>query len=138
MLFRSLLDGKGGSDTLTGGTGADSFQFSTALNATTNVDTITDFLPGTDKIRLDGGVLADGVTPAVFGAFSPGVAVAADQLLKVTSGSAALDANDFLIYNTVTGQLYYDRDGNGAAAPILFAVLQTHPDTLSASDFIVF
>ncbi len=134
----NVLDGKGGSDTLTGGTGADSFQFSTALNAATNVDTITDFLPGTDKIRLDGGVLADGVTPAMFGAFAPGVAVAANQLLKVTSGSAALDANDFLIYNTTTGELYYDRDGNGAAAPLLFALLQGSPDTLGASDFIVF
>jgi Ca2+-binding RTX toxin-like protein len=59
-------------------------------------------------------------------------------LLKVTSGSAALDANDFLIYNTTTGELYYDRDGNGAAAPLLFALLQGSPDTLGASDFIVF
>ena len=46
-----------GNDTLTGGAGADKFVFASALNSLTNVDTITDFVSGTDKLVLDDSVL---------------------------------------------------------------------------------
>ena len=38
-----LLNGGAGKDVLVGGNGNDQFVFNTALNASTNVDTITDF-----------------------------------------------------------------------------------------------
>ena len=44
--------GGGGSDVLTGGTGLDKFVFDTALNASSNVDTVTDFSVGSDTFVL--------------------------------------------------------------------------------------
>ena len=53
-----VLYGGAGNDRLTGGAGNDSFVFNTALNTTTNVDTITDFNPIYDTIRLDNAVMS--------------------------------------------------------------------------------
>ena len=41
-----------------------------------------------------------------------------------------------IVYDQTTGNLYYDADGTGGAAAILFAKLDGHP-TLTASDFTV-
>jgi len=39
------------------------------------------------------------------------------------------DANDYLLYDTSTGSLYYDASANGAGPdPVLFAVLQSGGD----------
>ncbi|MEY5098276.1 MAG: hypothetical protein RJA36_995 [Pseudomonadota bacterium] len=45
-------------------------------------------------------------------------------------GAAAHDASDRLIYNTSTGALYYDADGQGGAAAVQVALIgtgKTHP-----------
>jgi Ca2+-binding RTX toxin-like protein len=115
------LDGGSEGDVLNGGAGADQFRFTSALDG--NFDRIEDFLSGTDKIGLSRTVftgLAAGSVPA--GAF--------------VLGSAAADGDDRLVYNQATGQLFYDADGNGSGAAVLFATLQ--PGTvLAASDFVV-
>ncbi|HEU0156631.1 MAG TPA: calcium-binding protein, partial [Stellaceae bacterium] len=49
---RNVLDGGAGRDTVAGGAGKDVFVFDTPLNASTNIDRITDFAHGTDTIRL--------------------------------------------------------------------------------------
>jgi Ca2+-binding RTX toxin-like protein len=117
----NVLDGKGGSDVLTGLGGADTFQFTTALGAS-NVDTIADFVHGTDKIALD---------DAIFAAIGSPGALNANAFV---TGTAAGDADDRIIYNSTTGQLFYDADGNGGGGAVLFAQMYGAP-TLSASDF---
>ena len=52
------------------------------------------------------------------------------------AGPAAVDANDYIVYNSSAGLLSYDADGNGAGAAIGFAVLGNHP-VLTAADFLV-
>ncbi|HEY5710537.1 MAG TPA: hypothetical protein VIT38_01475, partial [Allosphingosinicella sp.] len=52
------------------------------------------------------------------------------------NGATALDADDRILYDTATGNLFFDADGNGAGTAVLFATLQGHPP-IAASDFIV-
>jgi Ca2+-binding RTX toxin-like protein len=120
----NVLAGLDGQDTLTGGSGNDAFVFNTALNATTNVDQITDFIAGVDKLHLDNAIFtAVGANGAL--------AAAAFQL-----GAAALRSDDRIIYDQGTGALSYDADGSGAGAAIRFAILTTKP-TLTSTDFLI-
>ena len=117
----NVLNGGGGADYLLGLGGADTFAFTTALGGG-NVDILADMVAGTDKIALDDAIFAGIGTP---GAFNAGAFVV---------GSAAQDGNDRIVYNAATGQLFYDADGNGGGAAVLFATLQGNP-ALTASDF---
>lgn len=125
----NLLDGVLGSDVLTGGDGIDQFRFTTALDGSGNVDTITDFTPGTDRIALARGIfttLGGGVGGIAAGAFVTG-----------SGGVAAGDANDRILYDRASGELYYDPDGTGAVAQTLFARV-TIDTVLTSTDFLVF
>ena len=70
---------------------------------------------------------------AVFSALSPGALPAG----AFVTGTAAGDADDRIIYDAATGVLYYNSDGTGAAAAVLFAVLDTQPANITANDFLV-
>jgi len=66
------ISGDLGNDTLTGSTGGDAFVFATTLNASTNVDTITDYGVGVggrnDRIWLDNSIFPagyDGISQSV-------------------------------------------------------------------------
>jgi Ca2+-binding RTX toxin-like protein len=120
------LNGSTGNDSLAGGAGLDSFVFNSALSATRNVDRIGDFSAVDDRFLLDN---------AVFTQFTATGAIGAANFRASTSGTAA-DANDHLLYDTDGGQLYYDADGSGAGARVLFATL-TAGTTLTASDFVI-
>src|SRR4051812_37362864 len=98
------VDGRGGNDTLTGGLGADTFAFTTAPVAG-NTDQVTDFVSATDKLSFDN---------AVFTALgSAGTFAAGDARFAAGAGfTSGQDASDRLVYNTTTGQLFYDADGN--------------------------
>jgi Ca2+-binding RTX toxin-like protein len=106
------LTGGGGNDTLVGGLGADRFRFATALNATTNRDAITDFsLAEGDRIELEN---------AIFTAL-PTTGPLAASAFRI--GTTATDVSQRILYNSATGLLSYDSDGNGATAAIAFATL---------------
>lgn len=117
-----LIYGREGKDTLTGGAGSDVFVFNTALNKLNNVDTITDFTSGQDKINL---------SRSVFSALGGTGKISPDFFIK---GTVAKDNNDYLIYDTATGKVYYDSDGTGTNAPVEFLILTGN---LTASDFVV-
>jgi Ca2+-binding RTX toxin-like protein len=99
--------------------GADIFAFTTALGGG-NVDTIFGFVAGSDRIGLD-----DAIFTAIGGTLSPDAFVI---------GAAAAGTEDRIVYNQATGQLFYDADGSGGGAAILFATLQDAP-VLGAGDF---
>src|SRR5213075_1008536 len=62
---------------------------------------------------------------------------AGDERFYAAAGATAgHDATDRVIYNTTTGQLFYDADGNGAGAAQLLATLQGAP-ALAATDVLV-
>ena len=117
------LSGGAGRDRLTGDTGSDQFVFDAALNRSTNVDTITDFVSGQDKIVLH---------HEVFAQFSAGEGVSG----HFSATGRAVDGDDYLIYSASNKTLYYDADGNGSGAAVAFAVL-TGVSSISASDFLI-
>jgi hypothetical protein len=116
-----VIYGAAGADTMTGGLGADQFRY---LNAAEGQDSISDFLPGTDKVQVVG---------SGFGGLAAG-ALAANNFV---SGAApvATQAAQFL-YNTTTGVLAFDADGAGGAAAINLVTLVGQPG-ISAADFMV-
>ena len=123
-----MLNGMGGNDTLNGGAGLDTFVFNTTLSAIGNKDTITDFNVVDDTIQLEN---------AIFTKLSS-LGTLANSFFCANANGTAVDSNDFVCYNTTTGVISYDADGNGAGASVAFAVLGTsvHP-ALTAADFMV-
>jgi serralysin len=112
-----------GADTLWGGPGADTYVFDAALGAG-NVDTIIGFSPVDDVFIL---------SSAVFTGLGLG-ALAAGQFVI---GSESLDADDRILYDPITGNLYFDVDGTlGDDVPVLFATLAPGLG-LTAADFVV-
>ena len=121
---KNRLAGWAGNDVLTGGAGFDTFIFNTALNAATNVDTITDFSVADDTIRLD---------DAIFTAIGPVGTLAAAAF---TIGAAATTAAHRIVYNSATGALIYDSNGSAAGGATQFAILDTGL-ALTNADFLI-
>jgi len=118
----NVLDGKGGNDTLQALGGADTFAFTTALGAG-NVDLILNYSVADDTIWLDDAVFT-------------GLGLGALNANAFVTGPAAADADDRIIYNSATGALLFDADGNGAGGAIQFASIGTGL-SLTAGDFAV-
>jgi Ca2+-binding RTX toxin-like protein len=115
-----IIVGGAGNDVLTGGSGADTFAFTAAPNANKNLDRITDFTSGTDKLafaRSEFSVLSIGdLSAAAF-----------------VQAAAALTGDQHIIYNQATGVVSYDADGSGGGAAI--AVVRLTPgQALTAQD----
>jgi len=55
---------------------------------------------------------------------------------RAGAGVSAADGNDYILYDSVSGALYYDADGNGARAAVQFASLSSGL-ALSNADFLV-
>jgi Ca2+-binding RTX toxin-like protein len=117
-----LIDGGLGNDTLTGGAGDDKFIFSYKIGKD-NIDTITDFASG-DKVALSSTIFTK---------------LKGDKDLSDNFKSVASDNDDYLIYDSLTGKLYYDADGSGTKSqPIQIALVGTDTHAaLTASDFVI-
>ncbi|URK88671.1 hypothetical protein LP421_16945 [Rhizobium sp. RCAM05350] len=125
-----VIRGFGGSDTLTGGVGNDTFVFNTALsaNVNVNVDTITDYNVISDTMQLENAIFTTLTTP--------GVLVATAFVMNATG--VAADGSDRIIYETDTGNVFYDRDGNSASfAGVQFAKLAPGLAITNADFFII-
>lgn len=123
-----FLSGGLGNDRLVGDLGRDAFVFDTAPDATANLDRIVGFAVADDMIHLENAVftglgLATGTLSAA--AFRSGA-----------GATAAGDATDRIVYDTITGNLYYDADGIGGAASVQFAVVENKA-LLTAANFLI-
>jgi Ca2+-binding RTX toxin-like protein len=114
------LYGGSGSDELRGGSGTDRFY----ISDTSETDLITDFNVARDTLylndsvffTLDRGLLDTGV---------------------LAFGTDAADSDDFLIYDDVTGNLFFDADADGFGGAVLVVQL-TNLAALSADNIIVY
>ena len=114
------LNGLFGHDVLVGGAGRDTFVFNRNASTSGNSDVIMDFVSGQDTLELSSAKMK-----------SLGAGFTGENLLF---GEHAQDANDFLVYNRATGELFYDRDGSGSRSAQLIATLENHA-TLRVDDF---
>ena len=130
------FDSGSGNDTLSGGDGADIYIFSNGIKGSKNVDTIKDFVSGEDKIYLSADIftkiasglgLIDGNDPVPL---SDGDFFLSAPKVKATT------ASDFILYDSNTGRVYYDADGNGKGAADWFITLTGKPE-LTADDFYI-
>ncbi len=116
------LNGGAGNDLLTGGVGADIYRFDTALNASTNVDRITDFTPTTSAATTD-LIQLENTGVGLFTAITATGTLAAAAFIN---GAAFTTAAQRIRYESTTGNLFYDADGSGIAqGSTLFATLNS-------------
>lgn len=122
-----VLDGNLGRDDLRGGLGRDIFKFDTRLSSS-NVDRVLDFNVRSDFVYLDN---------AIFRKLGGGSEASPRKLsaayFKV--GTAATDANDYLIFDPRTDDLFYDADGSGSGRAIKIADFNNV--SLKASNFFI-
>jgi Ca2+-binding RTX toxin-like protein len=107
-----MLDGGTGNDALTGGAGADRFRFASAPGSS-NLDSVKDFVVVDDTIELENAIFAKLTTLGTLSSAN----------FRASTTGAAADSTDFVLYETDTGKLFYDADGNGAGAAVLIATL---------------
>lgn len=113
------IAGLGGADVLTGGAGNDRFVY---LDPVEGDDTITDFVSGEDRIEVSGA------------GFGGGLSVGGAVTLIAGSNPVASGSGSAFLYDTDTGELFWNR--NGAGSPVLLATLTGAP-VLAASDIVV-
>lgn len=124
-----VISGGAGSDQITGGGAADQFKFDQAPG-TANLDTISDFVSGSDKLMLSVkifkaiGTKAGAVTSAQF-----------VQGAGITTGQ---DATVRLVFNNSNSTLYYDADGSATTQSGVAVAVLTGVTTLSVTDLWLF
>ena len=136
------LLGGAGDDTLTGGIGSDQFAFDQSSLPAAGVDTITDFELFSEKIILGktrfssletgAGSPATGGSPLEAGDFS--------TIYEAAASEATIAASSLyeIVYNAVTGSLFYNPNANTAgfgADGGKFATIVGSPDYLSNGNF---
>ena len=122
------LNGAEGNDILVGGRDADTYLF-TATPGAANADLVLDFRTAEDAVVIDGLTHPD-TGPS-------GTLSENDGRFHAAPGaSSGLDEDDRFIYDTSTGELWYDADGCKPGAAELIATFQGAP-SLRAADITV-
>ena len=130
----NIIDGGLGSDKITGGAGADIFIVSQSGNQ--HIDEIADFESGIDLIAID----AIGV-----GLFDPSIDFGFWLIESgfssgnfIQSSNAQQDGDNYLRYDTVTGDLFLDVDAGGENSEQLLLSLASPEDvTLTFDDILI-
>ena len=125
--------GKGGLDTLTGGSGTDEFNFD--VSPLLGLATITDFVTGEDKLRLSLkvfptlGVIPSNATETQLNA----------NLFETGSWlTTATKTATRIFFNQSTSTLYYDADGVGGVSPTPIVKLLGVTTSLHSCDIFIF
>ena len=118
------LAGGGGDDILQGLGGPDLFVFD-AADGSGGVDFIRDFSADEDRIGFD---------VSRFDALAKG-ALQTSAFKDLGVAGASVDNDDRIIYDSRTGELFYDADGGGGAEAVMIATLKGTP-ALSADDIV--
>ena len=126
------INGGEGIDTLRGGTGNDIFVFDVAPVAG-NLKVIADFASG-DKIHFDATDLTGLPNNGALGSA---------QFLQGAGLTFAQTLAQRIVYNTTTGDIYYDVDGaeGGGVAAVKILNLTTNgstPSSITNTDFVIF
>ncbi|MCF2149096.1 calcium-binding protein [Desmonostoc muscorum LEGE 12446] len=117
-----ILTGGNGNDSLTGGGGADTFVFDSFNQG---LDTIYDFSATDEVIQVSATGFAGGLSAGVL------------STSQFTIGTSASTSTERFIYNSTTGALFFDQDGNaGAFTQVQFAVF-TAGLSLTNNNFVV-
>ena len=121
---RDILAGGAGQDVLIGGEGRDSFRIGSPTGAG-NADVIRGFVCADDTLQL---------LRTAFPVFPASGQLSGDAF---TQGPRATTAAHRIVFDGITGNLYYDPDGTGAESAVLIARLPGLEGSLSASDFLI-
>jgi Ca2+-binding RTX toxin-like protein len=117
------IDGGFGDDILSGGDGADSF----VLNAPNQgVDRMLDFTSGIDKLLL---------SSVSFSGLNANSSLSFDQMILGAGVTGADTTSQLFIYNTTSGDLFFDADGSGAASSAIQIAKLTVNLGLGVGDF---
>jgi Ca2+-binding RTX toxin-like protein len=119
----NILAGGKGNDTITGGAGTDTF----VLNQPSQgVDTIKDFISGTDKVDVSATEFGGGLVA--------GTALLNNQIRVGAGVTTANSATQRFLFNTNNGNLYFDADGVGGSGAVQIAKLES-VTSLNINDF---
>ena len=93
-----------------------------------NIDTITDFTSGTDKIAID---------DAIFTKLKNVKNLSDNLYIQRIPGIGTQGTKDYLFYDFESGQLYYDADGSGTrSAAVMIAIIGSATE-IAATDFMI-
>ncbi len=113
---------------MNGGADADIFVFNIAANNSSNHDTLQDFeANGVDLVHLDNAVFTQLTATGTLSSAN----------FASNAGGTATDGNDYILFDTTTGNLYYDQDGNGGTARLLIATLTVTAGTIDPTDILI-
>lgn len=133
-----LLRGGSGNDILYGGAGKDVFRFDSLLGTSTtpNIDQIKDFVVADDTIQLENSIFNNAALTSIAANTALSSTTTLAGYFRANATGLAQDGNDYLIYETDTGKLFYDSNGSASGGSVQIALLGTNL-ALTAADFVI-